>query len=36
MDNYKNLAHAHFQQCRLDVNNKLDNYANDNAKRGYI
>lgn len=29
-------AHPHFQQTRIDVNYKLDNYANDNAKRGYI
>ncbi len=24
------------QQTRLDVNYKLDNYANENAKRGYV
>lgn len=29
-------AHPHFQQTRIDVNYKLDNYANENAKRGYI
>lgn len=33
---YYHPAHAHFQQTRIDVNYKLDNYANENAKRGYI
>jgi hypothetical protein len=30
------IGAPHFQQTRIEVNYKLDNYANDNAKRGYI
>ena len=33
---YNHTANAHFQQTRIDVNYKLDNHANENAKRGYI
>lgn len=33
---YCNTANPHFQQTRVDVNYKLDNYANQNAERGYI
>lgn len=29
-------AHPHFQQTRVDVNYKLDNYAKTSAERGYI
>lgn len=33
---FPNIAHAHFQQSRVEVNYQLDKHANDNAKRGYI
>ncbi len=33
---YMIIGAPHFQQTRIEVNYKLDNHANDNAKKGYI